>query len=79
MTLDPCPSSNESDSRLYTNFEIGEGKFHRHSKKHIDLQSQAIYDDKNNSKNVLHILKDGASDVQVGDIEQVNVQNMFKI
>ena len=32
----------------------------------IDLQSQAIYDDKNNSKRSLHILDDDTSDVQVG-------------
>ena len=42
-------------------------------KKHIDLQSQAIYDDNNNSKKNLHILEDGASGVQVGDIEQATI------
>ena len=35
----------------------------------IDLHNQAIYDDKNDFKKSLHILKDGASGVQVGDIE----------
>ena len=49
------------------------GKNHKHFKKHIGLQSQAIHDDKNNSKKSLHILKDIASDVQVGYIEQVVV------
>ena len=48
-------------------------------KKHIDLQSQAIYDDKKNSKDSLHILEDGASGVRVGDIKQTIVQNLFKI
>ena len=42
-------------------------------KKQIDLQSLAIYDDKNNSKKSLHILEDGVSGVQVGDIEQVTI------
>ena len=30
-------------------------------------------------KKSLHILEDGASDVQIGDIEQVIVSNLFKI
>ena len=37
------------------------------------LQSQAICDDKRISKKNLHIFEDNASDVQVGDIEQVIV------
>ena len=48
-------------------------KNHRYSKKHIDLQSQAIYDDNNNCKKSLHIWEDNESGVQVGDIEQVTV------
>ena len=39
----------------------------------INLQSQASYDDKNNFNKSVHILEDGASGVQVGDIEQVIV------
>ena len=31
------------------------------------------------AKQSLHILKDNASGVQVGDVEQVIVQNLFKI
>ena len=38
----------------------------------IGLQSHTNYDDKYNSKKRLHILEDGASGVQVGDIEQGN-------
>ena len=38
--------------------------------KHINLQSQAIFNDKKNSKKSLHILAGDASGVQVGDIEQ---------
>ena len=55
--------------KLYTNFEFHEGKTHRHSKICIDLPSQAIYDDKNNSKKIPHILEDDKNGVQVGDIE----------
>ena len=39
----------------------------------MHLQSQAIYDDKKNSKKSLHVLEDSASGVQVGDIEQMSV------
>ena len=42
-------------------------------KKHNDPQSQAIYDDKNNSKKSLYMLENDASGVQVGDIEQAIV------
>ena len=48
-------------------------KNHGHIKKHIDLKSQAIYDDKNNFKKILHVLEDGASGVQIGDIEETIV------
>ena len=34
---------------------------------------------KKNSKNNLHILEDNTSGVQVGDIEQVVVKNLFKV
>ena len=40
---------------------------------------QSIYDDKQNHNKSLHILEDGASDVQVGDTKQVVVYNMFTI
>ena len=48
-------------------------KIHKRFLKHTDLQSQANYDDKTNSKKNLHILEDGASGVQIGDIDQVIV------
>ena len=48
-------------------------------KKNIDLQSQPIYVDNNNFNIRLHILRDIASGVPVSDIEQVIVQNVFKI
>ena len=46
--------------------------------RHIDLQCQAIYDDKKNPEKSLHIWEDVARGVQVGDIEQVIVQKLFK-
>jgi len=33
---------------------------------------------KKNPKKSLHVLEDGARGVQVGDIEHVTVQNLFK-
>ena len=74
-TPDPCPMLSGSVSILCTNFEFCEENNYRQFQKHTDLQSQAIfYDKKNNSKKSLHILEDGASGVQVGDIEQVIVK-----
>ena len=43
----------------------------RFFQKTYQSQSQAIYDDKDNSKKNLHSLEDDASGMQVGDIEQV--------
>ena len=46
----------------------------------MNLQSQAIYvHKKNNSKQRLSTLEDGASGEQVGDIEKIIVKNVFKI
>ena len=70
-THDPCLVLSESDSTLYTNFEYCEEKNLRNLKT-INLQNQAIYDDKNP-----HILEDGASGVQVGDIEPNNCLQFF--
>ena len=64
----PCLVFNESDSKLYTNIEFCEEGNHRHFKNIL------IYnDDTKVSKESLHILEDGASGVQVGDIEQVTI------
>jgi hypothetical protein len=72
-TLDPCLVFNESVSKSYTNFGFCEEKKTQTFQEHIDLQSQANYDDKKYSKKSLHILEDGASGVQVGDIEQMTI------
>ncbi len=39
----PWIGLSESDSKLYTNLEICEGKNHKHLRNHVDLQSQAMY------------------------------------
>ena len=77
--LDLCLGSSESDSKVNTYFDLWEEKIHRRSHYNIDLQSQEIYNDENNSKKNLHSLEDGASGVQVGDIGQVNVYFFFQI
>ena len=53
-----CIGSSESASELYINFEICEGKNHKHLKKHIGPQSQVIYVDKLLFMKGLHILED---------------------
>jgi hypothetical protein len=74
---DPCLVFNESESKLYTNFDSCEEKF-INILKHIDLQSQSNLWWLKNSKKSLHILDDGTSGVQASDIEQVVVQNLLK-
>ena len=34
---------------------------------------------KESSRESLHILKDGANDIQVGDFEQATIYNVFKL
>ena len=63
---------NESDSKLYTNFEFCEEKNHRHVLNILNKKANLIMMTKN-SKKSLHVLEDGASVVQVGDIQQVIV------
>ena len=38
-----------------------------------------LFSQKNNFKQCISILEDGASDEQVGDIEKIIVKNLFKI
>ena len=55
-TLDPCTCFNESDSKQNTNFEFLEKEEdQKHLSNTFDLQSQAIYLDKNDLKKNLHI------------------------
>ena len=74
-----CLGSSESVSKLYTNFEFFLKINTYNTQKHIDLWSQTIDDDKINTKKSLHVLEDNASVVQVGDIEQIIVLNLFKM
>ena len=46
---------------------------------HIDLQSQAIYVDKKETKKKSTYLKDGASGCAIDDIEQVIVKILFEL
>jgi hypothetical protein len=65
---------------LTLNFVKKTNHVHLRKKKHEDLQSLTIYDDKNNFKKNLHnILEDGACGVQVGNIEQVIVYILFRL
>jgi hypothetical protein len=45
----------------------------------MNLQSQVVYVHKNNFKQHICILEDGASGEQVGDIEKLTVKNLSKI
>jgi hypothetical protein len=82
-TLDPCSCLSESDPKLYTNFEFHEIEIHRHleniriykAKRFMFTKNHA----KNNFKQRICILQDGASGEQVGDIEKKIVQNLFEI
>ena len=72
----PCLVSNESNSKLTLTLNFVKERIvdiNNNNNNHHHLQSQAIYHDKSNSKKNLHILEDGASGVQVGDIEQAIV------
>ena len=53
-------------------------KNHRHFKYIVIYKAKKIMMTKKSKKN-LHILEDGTSGVQVGDIEQVTVSNLFKV
>ena len=62
----------ESDSKLYTNFELCEERNHRHFKNMMVYKTKQIMVTKKIQEN-LNILEDDASGVQVGDVEQVVV------
>ena len=65
---DPCLVFNESDSKLYTNFEFYEKTNYGHSKKKI-YNAKQNYQEKIQGKYTY--LEEGASGVLAGDIEQV--------
>ena len=76
--LDPCLVFSESNSKLYTRFKFCEGENHRHFKNILIYKAKQIMLTKNFQES-LHILKDNASVVQVGYIEQVIVSNLFEV
>ena len=61
----------ESDSNLCSNFEFCDEKTILIHKAKQFMMTKRI------SKKSLHILDDGASGVQVGDIKQAGVYNLF--
>ena len=69
----------ESDSILCINFEFCEEKNHRHFKIILIYKAKQFMMTKTNPVKVYIYLEDGASGVQVGDIEQVIVLNLCKI
>ena len=72
-THDPCLVLSESVSMLCSNYEFCEKKNHRHLKNISIYEAKHFLMTKKKSKKNLHILEDGANDVQVSDIEQVIV------
>jgi hypothetical protein len=68
-TPDPYLGFGENDTKLYTNFEFCEEKIIGILKTHWFTKPLKPCREKK-SKTSLHILEDGTSGVQVGDIEQ---------
>jgi hypothetical protein len=77
-TSDPCLVLSESDSILHIKFEYYEVKNHRHFKNILIYKPKQFMMATKISKKNLHILGDTGSGVEVGDIEQVIVLNLFK-
>ena len=77
--LDPCSCLSESDPKLYTNFEFYEIKIHKHLLNIWIYKAKWLMFTKNNFKQRICILEDGASGEQVGNIEKIIVKNLFKI
>ena len=78
-TLDPCSGLSESDSKLYTNLEIYEIEIYKHLENIWIYKAKRFMFTKNNFKQRICILEDGASGKQVGDIEKINVKNLLEI
>ena len=78
-TLDPCSSLSKSYPKLYTNFEFYAIEILKHLEKYESTKTSNLCSQKNNIKQCIFILEDGASGEQVGDIEKIIVKNLFKI
>ena len=75
----PCLVSTENDSKVYTNFDFFGEKNHRNFYNIFTYKAKKLMMTKKKLQESLHILEDGASGVQVGDSEEVTVQNLFKV
>ena len=78
-TLDPCLCLSESDPKLYTNFKIHEIQIHKHLENIRTYKAKQFMFTKNDFKQHISIVEDGASGEQVGDIEKMIVKNLVKI
>jgi hypothetical protein len=76
-TLDPCSGLSESDPKIYINFEFYELEIHKHLESMWIYKAKRFMFTKNNFKQRICILEDGASGEQVGDIEKTIVKNFF--
>jgi hypothetical protein len=77
--FEPCSGLSESDPKLYTNFEFYETEIFKHFKSIWIYKAKRFMFTKNNFKQHICILEDGASGEQVGEIEMIIVKNLFKI
>ena len=69
----------EGDPKLYANFEFYKIEFPKHLENIWIYKAKPFMFTKNNFKQRICILEDGASGEQVGDIEKIIVKNLFKI
>ena len=77
-SLDPCSGVSESDPKIYTKFEFYEIEIHKHLENIWIYKAKQFMFTKNNFKQRISILEDGASDEQVGDIEKIIVKTCSK-
>ena len=64
----------ESDPKPYTNFDVYEIEIHKHLENTWNYKAKQFVFTKNNIKQRISILEDGASGEQVGDIEKIIVK-----
>ena len=66
-------------SKLYTNFEFYKIETHKYLENMWIYKAKQLMFTKNNFKQRVSILEEGASGEHVGDIERIIVKNLFKI
>ena len=74
----PCIGINESDSKLYTNFELCEEINHKHLKNTLIYKAKQFMLPKKKFKKSLYILEDTASSVQVDILNTQLSKKLFK-